>query len=178
VLCLLFAEQSITAIFGPEYLPASASLVILVVGQLVTAATGAVGYVLMMGGKERPWLWLSLAALAADVVLNVLLIPPFGLAGAAAATTISVAALFGAGLYLVRRDLGLWPYDRRFVGVLATAAMAFAAGAGLRTLDLAPLALVATAAILASGVTLAGWRALCFDAADRMLFDRLRRLGR
>jgi O-antigen/teichoic acid export membrane protein len=178
LLCLLFAEQSLIAIFGVDYLPARTPLVILVVGQLVTAATGAVGYVLMMGGEERPWLWLSLAALAGDAVLNVLLIPPFGLAGAAWATTISVGSLFLAGLWLVRRRLQLWPYDRRFVGVAVTAALVFAAGAMLRGVDLSPLAAVALAAIVACLVTLAGWRAFCFEDADRLLFERLRRLGR
>jgi O-antigen/teichoic acid export membrane protein len=132
----------------------------------------------MMGGEERPWLWLSLAALAGDAVLNVLLIPPFGLAGAAWATTISVGSLFLAGLWLVRRRLQLWPYDRRFVGVAVTAALVFAAGAVLRGVDLSPLAAVALAAIVACLVTLAGWRAFCFEDADRLLFERLRRLGR
>jgi O-antigen/teichoic acid export membrane protein len=178
VLCLLFAEQSIEAIFGPDFLPATTPLVVLVLGQLATAVTGAVGYVLMMGGQERAWLWLSLAALAADVVLNVLLIPSFELAGAAWATTIAVAALFGAGVVLTRRRLGLWPWDRRFAGVAATAGMVFAAGLGMRTLDLGPAAMVAAAGIAACAVTLAGWRWLCFDDADRLLFARLRRLGR
>jgi O-antigen/teichoic acid export membrane protein len=178
LLCLVFAEQSIQAIFGAEFLPATAPLVILVVGQVVTAVTGAVGYVLMMGGHERLWLWLSLAALAADTVLNVILIPPFELVGAAAATTISVGVLFGAGLFLVRRKLGLWPYDRRFLGVTATAGMVFAGGAVLRTVDLGPIAMVTAAVLVASGLTLGGWRWLCFDAADRVLIDRLRRLGR
>jgi O-antigen/teichoic acid export membrane protein len=178
-LCLLFPEVSIEAIFGDAYQPAAAPLVILVLGQLVTAATGAVGYLLMMGGRQNPWLALSLAALAADCVLNVLLIPRFGLEGAAAATTISVALLFAGGLWMVRAEFRIWPYDRRFLGVLATAAGALGGSAALRLApSLGSVTTIAAVVIVASLVTLAGWRVLCFGDEDRLLLARLRRLGR
>jgi O-antigen/teichoic acid export membrane protein len=164
VLCLVFPRQSLEAIFGEAYLPAAAPLIILVLGQLVHAATGAVGYMLMMSGRPNVWLGLSLAALAADIVLNIALIPPFGLRGAAAATAISVTALWISGLAIVRRQIGIWPYDRRFIGVGVTAVVVFAGSTALRALDgVGAAATVAMAVPVASLLTLAGWRWLCFD---------------
>ncbi len=178
-LCLLFPEVSIEALFGDAYRPAAAPLVILVVGQLVTAVTGAVGYLLMMGGRQNPWLALSLAALGLDCVLNVLLIPRFGLEGAAAATTISVALLFAGGLWMVRAQFRIWPYDRRFLGVLATAVSALGASAAVRLVpSLGATATVAAVVLVSSLVTLLGWRVLCFGDEDRLLLAKLRRLGR
>lgn len=178
-LCLLFPEVSIEAIFGDAYLPAAAPLVILVLGQLVTAATGAVGYLLMMGGRQNAWLALSLAALGADCILNVLLIPRFGLEGAAVATTISVALLFVGGLWMVRAQFRIWPYDRRFLGVLVTAGAVLACSAAVRLVpSLGPVATVVAVVVVASLVTLGGWRALCFGSEDRLLLGKLRRLGR
>ncbi len=173
-LCLLFSRPSIVAIFGEPYGPAAAPLVVLVVGQLANVSTGAVGYLLMMGGRQNLWLGLSLAALAADVVLNVLLIPRFGLVGAAVATAISVAALYASGLVAVRRTMRLWPWDRRFWRVAATAATVFGAGFAWRgVFSLEPVATVAVVLAGAALLTLAGWRLLCFEEADRILVGKL-----
>jgi O-antigen/teichoic acid export membrane protein len=178
-LCLLFPGPAIVAIFGPDYLPAAVPLLILVVGQVLTAATGAVGYLLMMGGQQNLWLGLSLAALAADIVLNIVLIPEFGLAGAAAATTLAVGALYISGLVAVRRQLGLWPYDRRFLGVAATVVVALGGSAMLHLASgLGPLATVLAVVLAAAGLTLVGWRLFCFGDEDRLLFSTLARLGR
>lgn len=174
-LCLLFPGAAVAAVFGEDYLPATVPLFILVLGQLVNAASGAVGYLLMMSGRSSLWLALSLVALGADCVLNVLLIPRYGLRGAALATALSVAVLFLSGLIAVRRSLRLWPYDQRFFGVAATAALVFAGSAGLRLITgLAPAATVALAVAVASVLTLAGWRLFCFDAHDRLLLAKLR----
>ncbi|MCZ6507283.1 MAG: oligosaccharide flippase family protein, partial [Acidobacteria bacterium] len=178
-LCLLFPRASLGAIFGADYLPAAAPLVILVLGQLVHAGIGAVGYLLMMSGSHNLWLGLSAAALAADCVLNVALIPRYGLRGAAIATAVSVAVLFVSGLIAVRRRLGLWPYDRRFLGVLATAACVLGGTALLHTIaDLGDTATVVSAAALSGALTLGGWRLFCFRAEDRLLLGKLRRFGR
>ncbi len=175
VLCLLFAEASVDAVFGAAYQPAAVPLMILVVGQLASVVTGAVGYLLMMAGRQNLWLGLSLAALAGDVVLNVVLIPRFGLAGAAVATTVSLAMLYASGLIAVRRTLDLWPYDRRFARVAIVVATVVGAGLLWRAVELPSVATVAT--VLAGGglLTLAGWRLAAFDLADRILVAKLLR---
>ena len=175
-LCLLFPEAAIGAIFGADYAPAALPLVILVVGQLAHAATGAVGYLLMMSGRPNTWLGLSAAALAADVALNIVLIPRYGLGGAAAATAISVALLYLGGLALVRARLEIWPWDRRLLGVVATAALVFGGTALVHGLDgLGNQATVLAVVALACLLTLGGWRLFCFRPEDEVLLGLLRR---
>lgn len=113
-------------LMGPRYLDGALPTLILAAGQLINLATGAVGFLLVMSGRQNRWLAASAAALVLNVSLNLVLIPRFGLEGAATATTISVAALFGFGLILVRRTMGLWPYDRSYLR-LVLAAIATAA---------------------------------------------------
>jgi len=178
-LCLLFPAASLGAIFGPDYLPAALPLVILVLGQLVHAVTGTVGYLLMMSGHPKTWLALSLAALVADVGLNMVLIPRYGLGGAAAATTLSVGLLFVTGLILVRRRIAIWPYDRRLTGVAATAALVVAGSSLIHAVEgLSPGATVATVVAVSCLLTAVGWRLFCFRPEDAVLLGLVRRLGK
>lgn len=81
------------ALFGSEFTghEASAALAILAAGQLIHVAAGPAGLLLLMSGHER----LAAQALAVGAVLNValnaLLIPTWGVRGAAVATACSTA---------------------------------------------------------------------------------------
>lgn len=114
-LTLCFAPQAFIAVlFGREYVLGALPMVILTIGQLVNVGTGAVGFLLIMTGRQSRWLVISGTALLASVGLHLWLIPRLGLIGAAISTTISVSGLYLAGLFLVRQSLALWPYDRRY----------------------------------------------------------------
>lgn len=121
---VLAPETVLGALFDDRYLSGTRSLFFLAFGQMANVATGAVGYLLILGGRQRAWLAASSAALALNVILNVVLIPRFGLVGAAVATAVSLTSLFSVGLFLVRRRLGFWPYDRRYYKVLLSLAAA------------------------------------------------------
>jgi O-antigen/teichoic acid export membrane protein len=78
---------------------------------LVATAAGPVNVVLVMAGKGSWNLFNVAIALVTNIVLNVVLIPPFGISGAAvawAATIIvlNVAALLEVGVFLKLRPLG------------------------------------------------------------------------
>ena len=86
---LFFGGWLITTIFGESYAPASMALGILAVGQLVNAGMGSVGALLNMTGHERDTARGMFAAFAVNIVLNLLLIPQFGIEGAATATAVA-----------------------------------------------------------------------------------------
>ena len=76
-------------IFGAEFLTAKLALLILLLGNLVNAFTGATARLLIMTGHARDTaIGVSISAFS-NIILNALLIPPFGLEGAAIATAIS-----------------------------------------------------------------------------------------
>lgn len=173
---LVAPADALETLFGQAYRPAAPALVLLTSGQLVNLATGAVGFLLMMSGRERTWLGCAAVALAANLTLNVTLVPRWGIAGAGAATAISVAGIFLAGLAFVRRGLGFGPWDRRFAGTVATALAAFAAAAAATRLPAPGAAARAVLALLAAaGATLAGWAWLERRGEASEIFARLAR---
>ena len=86
---VFFGEWALRVIFGDDYTAASLALAILCLGQLVNAAMGSVGALLNMTGHERDTMRGMAIALGINIVLNLVLIPLFGIAGAAAATAAS-----------------------------------------------------------------------------------------
>ncbi|MEN8832578.1 MAG: flippase [Pacificibacter sp.] len=95
-------------IFGQSYSDAFWPLILLCFGHTVSAFFGSVGNLLTMSGRE----WIALSGLAistlVNVVLNWVLIPLYGIEGAAIATAISVMVwnlvLWVAALIIMRID--------------------------------------------------------------------------
>lgn len=87
---LVFGELIITYVFGQEYSAGTLALSILIVGNLLNAAFGSVGALLNMTGHEKDSMRGMLIALAVNMVLNLILIPIYGMEGAAVATAISM----------------------------------------------------------------------------------------
>lgn len=176
IVVLAVPEAAIVTLLDARYADAATPLVILCAAQTANLATGAVGFLMVMTGRQNRWLGLSAVALGMNVVLNVVLIPRFELVGAATATAISVAFLFGGGLAAVRGGLGLWPYDRRYAkGGVATAAAALATFGVARYGPEAPAALLAAAIVVSLASFFGVLLALGLDDEDRDLARRLRR---
>jgi O-antigen/teichoic acid export membrane protein len=111
-------------LFGIEYTAGATALRVLVAGQVVSVATGTAGFALVMVGKQRQWLMTSAGALAVNIVLNWLLIPRFGMAGAAMATAVATSLLYLTPLFLLHRLIGLRIFAGGTVRLLAPAATA------------------------------------------------------
>lgn len=90
VFLALFGKTLLGLLFGVEFVGANSALIVLSTGQLASAFFGPVALVMNMTGNERVTLYSSLWSLAANVVLNVTLIPIWGATGAAVATAVSL----------------------------------------------------------------------------------------
>lgn len=95
-------------LFGAEFTGGRTALTILSLGQLVNAATGTVGTLLNMTGHERDTAIAVGSSAALNIVLNVLLIPAFGINGAAAATAVSTLTWNVLLAAFVYRRLGFY----------------------------------------------------------------------
>jgi O-antigen/teichoic acid export membrane protein len=80
-------------------------------------------YTLTAINRQLDFTRLALFTLAVNVVLNLALIPPYGYLGAAAASTITEAALFAGGWWLLRRHLVPLSIFGSIARVLASAAV-------------------------------------------------------
>lgn len=91
VVFLLFLGQSLLInIFGAEYQEGYGALVILCFGQLFYLGAGSVGHMMTMTGHEfDAFVGLSIGAVV-NIILNLFLIPLYGIEGAAIATAFSV----------------------------------------------------------------------------------------
>jgi O-antigen/teichoic acid export membrane protein len=184
VICLPWSAVLIVApdvvlavLFGARYAgpEAAAALRLIAAGQLVNAATGVPGVLLAMTGRAGSWAIATGVALLAAVAGSALLVPRFGILGAAAATSASTAALNALGVVLARRVLGRWPYDRRTVLVVLSGAASAAGVLGVRALPLRPPAALAACVVVALAVVFGALAAAGFDADARELVRSLRR---
>ncbi|MFB6301602.1 MAG: flippase [Haloferacaceae archaeon] len=90
---LLFPELAITLTFGAKYIDGATALQILSLGFLFHAFLGPNAHVLKAFGETKRFFYYNAAAAALNVVVNLLLIPRFGITGAAAATLLSTVLM-------------------------------------------------------------------------------------
>jgi O-antigen/teichoic acid export membrane protein len=101
-------------VFKPQYVAGTSSLEILAVTMLVATGIGPVDMVLLMGGRSVWNLFNVIVALTLNVSLSLLLIPHFGIAGAAVAWAGSIVVNNVAPLAEVRAFLKVHPFGRGF----------------------------------------------------------------
>lgn len=92
-------------LFGPEFTQSYLALIILCLGQVMNAATCAVGWLLSMTKYERLIVFTSSFGAILNIILNWFLIPRWGIEGAALATTISLSSVNIADAILVQKKL-------------------------------------------------------------------------
>lgn len=110
IMGLIVLGKVILGIFGAEFIAGYTALVLLAMGQLVNAASGSVGYLLNMVGYQKQFRNIILLAVIANVVLNYMLIPEYGIEGAAWASLVSMTVWNVLSVMFVRKKLGFWTF--------------------------------------------------------------------
>jgi O-antigen/teichoic acid export membrane protein len=158
---LLFATyaEPVLTLFGPQYTAGRDVTVVLALTMLVATGCGMVDTVLNMAGRTAWTFYNALAAVIVNVGLDLLLIPRFGIVGAAVAWSAAILLNNLVPLYQLHRSMGLHPYGR---GTAVAACLALAcfgvptlavrfAGGGLA-------ALVVATVVGAAVYVVAAWR--------------------
>lgn len=113
-LAILVMGKPLLSLFGPEFAAGYPVMAVIVVGFLFRSAMGPVELLLNMLGQHRACALVLVSCAALDVVLNLLMVPRFGMIGAAAATSIAFGTAAIANYVLARRRLKLrsaiWHY--------------------------------------------------------------------
>lgn len=91
---VLFPEATLNILFGSRYIGATSALQILSLGFFIHAILGPSAITLVAMGDTRFVAWSLLIALIGNIALNIILIPPLGIVGAAIATTSSLATRY------------------------------------------------------------------------------------
>jgi O-antigen/teichoic acid export membrane protein len=159
---LLFAvfAESMLALFGEGYAAGRGVTVYLALTMLVATGCGMVDTVLNMAGKTAWTFYNALAGTVVNVVANLLLIPPYGMYGAAVAWSLAILVNNIVPLAQLHRGMGLHPYGR---GTMTAAGLALGCFGVPPLVARAifgadPLALVGVAAVGTLIYVAAAWR--------------------
>lgn len=116
LLALAILPSQVLRIFGGGFAGGDDALRILIVGMIVPVMVGTVGFILIMAGRTGWDLLVYLAGVAIDVAIALALARPevLGIRGAAIAQACTLTCSALARLLLVRRFLGIWPFDRAY----------------------------------------------------------------
>ena len=152
-------SRDIMAIFGESFITGWIAVVIIAGAQLFNSSIGASEHALIMTGHQREYMLATLAGTVATIVAGMVLIPAYGILGAAWAATACILVASVATLAMVHVKLGFWPYSREYLQPLVAAVVTAAAFLLVKTvvplwegilglLVLAPLILSGFAAML------------------------------
>ena len=164
---LLVAPEVARLVGGPEFAAAADPLRLLLLAAAIAYLSGLLGYALIAAGRQRDTLWLSLAALVANLALNVALVPAHGITAAAAVALASEVLLLTGGWLLVRRRLGVAVVPERPLAPLVAAVVMAAAVWPVRERSLAVSVPV--------GVAVYGFALWATGGIDRRTLEALRR---
>ena len=104
---LLACGMPLLWLFGPEFTAGYQMMFILAAGLMARAATGSVEAMMNMMGQQNAIAGVLALATATNIVLNLVLIPAFGPAGAATATTASMCLVAVLQFAVARKRLGV-----------------------------------------------------------------------
>jgi O-antigen/teichoic acid export membrane protein len=117
ILGFAFAPQIINILFGNEYSPAILTFRILMLTVLIVYPSTLIGNAIFAYDQQKSFIVFVLVAALGNVAFNFLLIPPFGIEGAAVSTIIT-QLITNALIWLKMKKinkLSIWPHLKRFL---------------------------------------------------------------
>lgn len=113
-LFVFFPEETIRLFWGPEYQSASTALIVLSAGFFSSSLVGRNRETLSAMGETRLVMYANGIALVTNLILNIVLIPQYGVLGASVASAISFL-LLNIFIYLTLRfKFGISPFSIEF----------------------------------------------------------------
>jgi O-antigen/teichoic acid export membrane protein len=107
----LFSESIITTLFRQAYVPATPALSALAVGMFFRVAAGPTGTTLKAVNKPRVELVAAFIGLVSNILCNLVLIPTYGIFGAAVATGVGFTMFNLVELVVIYSRLDMFPYS-------------------------------------------------------------------
>jgi len=111
VVLLVFPHEALRVLYGPRFVAGASVTIILALGSIVDSATGPCGLMLNMSNRITLSMLDNVGALALNILLNLVLIPRYGIVGSAIAWAIALVVVNTARVIQVRRALGMLPFE-------------------------------------------------------------------
>ncbi|MDA3952304.1 MAG: flippase [Bacteroidales bacterium] len=110
---ILIYPESVLKVFGQEFLVGRNALIILSIGQLVSAFSGSTMIVLNMTGREKIGRNILIVTAIINILINFLLIPRYGIIGAAIATMVSTVFWNLVSVLFIYRSFGFLTFPTK-----------------------------------------------------------------
>jgi O-antigen/teichoic acid export membrane protein len=167
----LFASDAITAFFGASYTPAAPALAVLVGGLFIRALTGLNGDMVRAIDRSRIEFYAAAGGIGANVLLNVILIPQYGIVGAAIATVAGYGVYNGIEVLIIYLETGTSPFSFNVIKPLVpTTILAFGVSA-LVPRPLGLIQLIGTGFIFTLAQPISMFLTRSFDQSDLELVE-------
>ncbi len=147
------APQIMTLIYGVDYLPAYTTLQILLLSLLINFPATILGNALFAHDKQKEFVKFAILGVVGNLIFNALLIPRFGIAGAAYSTVIT-QILGNAFLWSKISEINNFGISREFNKTLLANAMTFGLVILLAYLKINLLLIIPFAVLVYGGILL------------------------
>ncbi len=126
---LFFSTSSglVSLIYTESFAPAGQALQILAIGITIFSLFSVLSAIISGGGKPCITMLILLAAMIADIILNISLVPKLGITGAAWATTISSTIAFLISAAYVAKKFGALTSIKSVIRIILASAVTLAA---------------------------------------------------
>lgn len=121
ILLFLFPGEFLNLLFGKEFVVGADALRVLTIGVMFLSISGVPTRVLGMLGKSKKVLFDILVTALINLVLNIMLIPKYGIYGAAASTSFSFIILSVIVTLQAYKEIKVMPIRRKNLNILAAA---------------------------------------------------------
>ena len=160
ILLAVFGDQ-VLRVFGPGFGDGAIPMAVLAVAMAVATAAGTVQSILLMGGRSVWQLADKTGALVLNITLDLLLIPTWGIRGAAVAWAVTIVVDTAVVVWQVHHLMDVHPSGRhlRPAIIQPVVLVALPALAARLILGSSATTLIATASVLGLLYLAAGWKA-------------------
>lgn len=124
-LFILLLRSEIMLFLGKAYVQGAPVLLVLALAQLFNISVGSVTYMLSMTAHPRIFLINSVIGNAVNIILNIILIPRFGIMGAAFATGLAIITWNSLNLAFVYKKIHIHPLSLFIYKPLVSGIMAY-----------------------------------------------------
>jgi len=118
IFIVLFPKEIITLLYSSEFSTGYVVLGILAFGIFSNVFTGLTGSILIGSGKPKLNLVCEIIAAVTNVTLNLILIPYYGIIGAAIGTAASYCVRNICSFIFVYKTIGINPYGKNYIKIL------------------------------------------------------------
>ena len=121
ILVVIIYSKELFLLFGKEYVNGNSILVVLLIGIIVDTLAGPVGALLNMTNYAKYNLIDMVGLTILNIILNFILIPRFGVIGAAIATSLSNIIINFINIIQNKILLDVFPYDKKLICFILSA---------------------------------------------------------